>query len=737
MPSTRKCILPGCENLQNSSVSLFKFPKNDDIKKRWINFVKRHIDGELRITTNTRLCSEHFTPDSFTNFHRRQLGFTDNPLLLVNGAEPTIFRPGLYLPVPPTSGATVGSTCPPMSQSLPTTRETKCQCDNMQKVTREVGCQTDHFEGERTVDTQLSKRTLSSGKNTGSQAMVAMRSVAVGNTTSKLPPLCSSTPLKRKAVSPDRPPKRPLLEFPSFQESVNGFNMADPDDSTCLPSMSELVDTTSERAPTKTPQDMVKYLVYEDCLLELFKICPTCSSVCKVVTFVKGTFLSVTQKCLHQSCSYTRQWKSQPLLGSSPAGNLHLSAAVYYTGSSFIQTNKVLNAMHVRTFTRMSHRNHVHNYILPSVLHKWRSHQTDLLEGLKQSETVSLGGDMRADSPGHCAKYGSYSMMDLSTNKIVDIQLIQSNEVGSSVCMEKEGLIQSLEFLERSGVKVASLVTDRHTQVQKFVREQKPDIAHFYDVWHLCEALTKKLDAISKKKDCNKIKMWQKSIKNHLYWSASSSSNGEETVAKWTSLLNHIQNVHVHKNPLFPQCLHPPSSDKNKWLKPATKASYKLEKVLMNKRVLGDVKKLSPRYQTSALEGFHSVILRFAPKNVAFSYLGMLCRLYLAALHFNENSSHTQVRTAAGELQFQIKFPKAKRGEHVVSMVKTKYTTEYVTELTDLLFNEVIHDPAPFVAKMKAVAVSGFLCSQCERPEKSDAIASHVSRLGGNSSNTW
>lgn len=63
----------------------------------------------------------------------------------------------------------------------------------------------------------------------------------------------------------------------------------------------------------------------------------------------------------------------------------------------------------------------------------------------------------------------------------------QSNEVGSSVCMEKEGLIRSLEFLERSGVKVASLVTDRHTQVQKFVREQKPDIAHFYDVWHLCK----------------------------------------------------------------------------------------------------------------------------------------------------------------------------------------------------------------------------------------------------------
>ncbi|XP_016379803.1 uncharacterized protein LOC107717535 [Sinocyclocheilus rhinocerous] len=118
MPASRKCVLPGCDHLQNSSVSLFKFPKNDDIKKRWIKFVKRHLDGELRITTNTRLCSEHFTPDSFINFHRRQLGFTDNPLLLVNGAEPTISRPGLHPSVPPTSGAIVGSTHPPISETV-------------------------------------------------------------------------------------------------------------------------------------------------------------------------------------------------------------------------------------------------------------------------------------------------------------------------------------------------------------------------------------------------------------------------------------------------------------------------------------------------------------------------------------------------------------------------------------------------------------------------------------------
>jgi hypothetical protein len=32
---------------------------------------------------------------------------------------------------------------------------------------------------------------------------------------------------------------------------------------------------------------------------------------------------------------------------------------------------------------------------------------------------------MRADSLGHCAKFGSYTMMDLRSKRIIDIQLVQ------------------------------------------------------------------------------------------------------------------------------------------------------------------------------------------------------------------------------------------------------------------------------------------------------------------------
>ena len=58
----------------------------------------------------------------------------------------------------------------------------------------------------------------------------------------------------------------------------------------------------------------------------------------------------------------------------------------------------------------------------------------------------------------------------------------KSNEVGGSHNMEKEGLKRSLELLESKGVAIEYIVTDRHPQIQKFLRERSTQ--HFYDVWH-------------------------------------------------------------------------------------------------------------------------------------------------------------------------------------------------------------------------------------------------------------
>ena len=44
---------------------------------------------------------------------------------------------------------------------------------------------------------------------------------------------------------------------------------------------------------------------------------------------------------------------------------------------------------------------------------------------VEKQQGLILGGDGRSDSPGYSAKYGSYSMLELNINKIVDIKLVQ------------------------------------------------------------------------------------------------------------------------------------------------------------------------------------------------------------------------------------------------------------------------------------------------------------------------
>ena len=67
-----------------------------------------------------------------------------------------------------------------------------------------------------------------------------------------------------------------------------------------------------------------------------------------------------------------------------------------------------------------------------------------------------------------------------------------------------------------------------------------------------------------------------------------------------------------------------------------TKASEKLTSLLNNTYLLKDLTRLSPSYQTSSLESFHSVVIHYAPKSIAFSYTGMQSRcVYCYFKHHN------------------------------------------------------------------------------------------------------
>ena len=69
------------------------------------------------------------------------------------------------------------------------------------------------------------------------------------------------------------------------------------------------------------------------------------------------------------------------------------------------------------------------------------------------------------------------------------VYVFQSNEVKSSYHMELEGLKRSLSVIKNQDVDIQTLVTDRHSGIKKYLREQEKDIDHRFDCWHMATSM--------------------------------------------------------------------------------------------------------------------------------------------------------------------------------------------------------------------------------------------------------
>ena len=80
------------------------------------------------------------------------------------------------------------------------------------------------------------------------------------------------------------------------------------------------------------------------------------------------------------------------------------------------------------------------------------------------------------------------------------------------------------------------------------------------------KGIGKKVEKIGKKKNSEDILFWIQSIKNHVYWCASSSrGDGELVEEKWMSLFNHLINVHEGHGQKYKSCPH--GEIERNWLK--------------------------------------------------------------------------------------------------------------------------------------------------------------------------
>ena len=83
---------------------------------------------------------------------------------------------------------------------------------------------------------------------------------------------------------------------------------------------------------------------------------------------------------------------------------------------------------------------------------------------------MAIAGDGRCDSPGASAKFCTYSMMDIETNKILHMETIDKREVQlQSPNMEREGVVRGISYLHGQDITITELVTDASSSVRKML----------------------------------------------------------------------------------------------------------------------------------------------------------------------------------------------------------------------------------------------------------------------------
>ena len=198
--------------------------------------------------------------------------------------------------------------------------------------------------------------------------------------------------------------------------------------------------------------------MFDSQLKKLFQRCQSCGAHVKFASLKqRGSLICVTSSC---EGGHEENWFSQPFTKGTATGNLVLSGRILYTGNHFASTSAFMTICSIRFFKKGNFNSLQRKYLWPVVNHRYLLQHRELLQSLK-GERLILAGDGRCDSPGHNAKYGTYSIMHVTTEKILDFSLVQVSEVNNSNCMEKEGLKRCLENLETDGQIIDILATDR------------------------------------------------------------------------------------------------------------------------------------------------------------------------------------------------------------------------------------------------------------------------------------
>ncbi|OCT92235.1 uncharacterized protein LOC108709611 [Xenopus laevis] len=480
------CIVSGCNNKCNKetyakAVIMHTFPKNIEDIKIWLlqtgqdfgdieKFAQRIVD--TRRNAPFRLCSDHFTPDSYiisSHNSKKTLKMDALPTLFPNSREAcdTAITPALKKAKREILDNSSQST--QRIQRLPSM--TDASTSTAVTVMRDVGTRTDMYHKMRNISTHTNpwhgvknatcntdprhgKATVTTCtdphlgmQDVGTMVNIRMMDAFTStdspstfeNKSCQWPEYEQNSVAELWKVQQDHdysghdyenprahstPKKRPLVcKGADVQQSV-------PDTTSesliCSEELSKDLDyspnsTINTNDATlhiqeKTDEDIVqerKFLVFESCLDELLLnlYCSCGLKICRTDKYVQGTFVSVNGYCYNEHKIHL--WDSQPLKGSIPTGNVLSAAALLFSGGNYNRVREMASLLGMPFISQSTYYRYQRHLLFPAIDIHWQKERQSLHEQIKDTP-LYFAGDGQCDSPGYNAKYCAIRYNDIA-----------------------------------------------------------------------------------------------------------------------------------------------------------------------------------------------------------------------------------------------------------------------------------------------------------------------------------
>ena len=192
---------------------------------------------------------------------------------------------------------------------------------------------------------------------------------------------------------------------------------------------------------------------------------------CAALPNIRYHFVGVTVivNC-HCSSGHDYRFCSSHQVNDVYANNLQAAASIILSGSHYAKVERLAKFLNLEFLSKSTYYRFQRLYLVPEINDWWSWMRSELIEEFVGKEIV-VGGDGQCDSPRFNAKNLCYFIMEVESNYILDIEVLDKRHVGLvSTNMEKEAVRRSLDRLTKE-LKVVELVTDASTSIKALLGE--------------------------------------------------------------------------------------------------------------------------------------------------------------------------------------------------------------------------------------------------------------------------